>query len=491
MEGMFLFVFHILTYSFFGYLTLKVRDRFSYIPFYLYLGILQVFISLLSSIYVIKLGTLFGETIEVGGGNIIYAAIVWCVMLYYLVDRDPSTIRILIFSLILVQGVFLVIYPLFVLVLECSDIINPLQIPSELFTTSLGIFLVGNILLLIELISMIYLIEKSNGKYVFIPLQIRVALIFTGTLLLDGILFPVFAFPVTRSISVVVGFSSIINKILLAIFYNLTLILSVHLLKIKFDSSNNDIDIRLKDLFILPKVKVIEEYRSLEEKQRMIRTLLDLLSHDIRNYNQSTILILETFANLGKLTSDERQLLEKAIQIQLDSASLVGTVLYLNKMQEGLLIAEEVPLDEYFHKSVKKVSNSFPSIELVIENLEVIDGVTVILHPLLEEIFYNLLSNSIKYRKQDQPLVKIRLSLKKSRKKVHLIIEDQGLGIPDPMKKEIFSVGSKTKYQSGIGLSVVARLLELFDSKIWVENLPDSPDDYSAGSAFHLVFPAP
>ncbi|MHA1215542.1 MAG: sensor histidine kinase [Candidatus Hodarchaeales archaeon] len=478
-------------YSLFGYLCLASRNRFSYIPFYLYLGILQVFISLLSSIYVIELGEVFGHTITVGGGNIVNAAIVWCVMVFYLVERDTSSIRILIFSLVLIQAVFLVMYSLFVILMNSSSVINPLQISPQLFETSFGIFWVGNLLLLIELITMIYLLEKSNENFSFIPLQLRVIVIFTGVLLVDSILFPIFAFPVTQSISVVKGFASIMNKLLLAIFFSLTLIFAVNSLNTKSVSSADNIDIKLKDLLILPKIKVIEEYRSLEENQKMILTLLDLLSHDIRNYNQSTILVLESFRRMEQLSSKGEKLLEKGIQIQLDSASLVSTVLYLNKMQEGLLEPREVRLDEMFNKAVKKVSNTFPSAVLLIDNLEVLNGVVVILHPLLEEIFYNLLSNAIKYRKQDQSTVKIKLALKRAEKRVHLIIEDRGLGIPDSMKKEIFLTKVKKEFQSGLGLSVVSNLLELFESKIWVENLPDYPNDYTAGSAFHLTFPAP
>ena len=199
MIGLGLLILHVIIYSAIGIGLYSLRHRLSLIPFYFYLGILQVYVSIMSSFYIIDIG--FG--IQVGGGNIVYSAVIWSVMLLYIMERDPDLTKMVIYSLVAIQFVFLLVYPLIVIVLESAVVVNPLMIPSAVFQTSFGIFIVGNILALIELISMIFLLEHATGKFPRIPPTLLVVIIYIITLLIDGVLFPLFAFPVTLSISVV------------------------------------------------------------------------------------------------------------------------------------------------------------------------------------------------------------------------------------------------------------------------------------------------
>ncbi len=486
MNGVIITLGHVVVYSGLGIVCLAVRTRLSYIPFYLYLGILQVYISLLSSLYLLDLG----GSVEIGGGNIVYAAIIWCVLLVYLIERDITTIRMIIFSLITVQLVFLVTYPLFALVLTDPQTINPLDIPSQIFKTSFGIFLVGNFLMLSELIAMIYLLENPVQTRYKIPLTVRAVFIYIIILLIDGILFPLFAYPIIQSLSIVQGIASLLNKFLLGITFSGALIIAIRILQPQFSQISNNYDIRLRDLLILPKIQVIEELQSIEEQQTMLRLLIDLLSHDLRNYTHTTLLALNLLkrSTSEELTSDT-MIIENTIQTQENINSLVTNVLALNQVQTKNIKPEDVRLDILFANAILKVQQTYSYIPLIIKNQEIFKEVTVLIHPLLEDLLYNLLTNAVKYRKKSQQTVEIDLDLEKSKNKIHISIGDRGQGIPDDQKPMIFQRLDKHGSRGGIGLSIVSAILSNFKGKIWVTNRNDNPEDWREGSIFHIELP--
>ena len=71
------------------------------------------------------------------------------------------------------------------------------------------------------------------------------------------------------------------------------------------------------------------------------------------------------------------------------------------------------------------------------------------------------------------------------RRKVELDIEDTGVGIPPENLGRIFDLYFTTKEKgSGIGLSMVFRIVQLHDGDIEVQSIP------GRGTTFKLTFPA-
>lgn len=97
-------------------------------------------------------------------------------------------------------------------------------------------------------------------------------------------------------------------------------------------------------------------------------------------------------------------------------------------------------------------------------------------------ILYNLLSNSIKYRAEDQSPV-IKISSKRIDDYVKLTLEDNGLGIDPSRIKHIFGMFKRFHTHvegTGIGLYMVKRMVENASGKIEVESQPGK------GTKFHL-----
>jgi len=127
------------------------------------------------------------------------------------------------------------------------------------------------------------------------------------------------------------------------------------------------------------------------------------------------------------------------------------------------------------------------SINLVHQNPA---DLNIIAEDLLEEIFINLISNSVKYT--DISEVKIDVLIKDyfigEAKYWMITISDHGKGIPDSAKKELFERFYSKAKGSGLGLSIVRTLVERYKGKIWVGDRVY--EDYTKGTTFGMIFPA-
>jgi signal transduction histidine kinase len=116
--------------------------------------------------------------------------------------------------------------------------------------------------------------------------------------------------------------------------------------------------------------------------------------------------------------------------------------------------------------------------------------INIMAEDLLVDIFINLFSNTIKYT--DQSEVKIDVTIKDyfigEAKYWMVTISDNGNGIPDPMKKELFERYYSKARGAGLGLSIVRALVERYSGKIWIGDRVYN--DHTQGTTFGMIFPA-
>lgn len=105
----------------------------------------------------------------------------------------------------------------------------------------------------------------------------------------------------------------------------------------------------------------------------------------------------------------------------------------------------------------------------------------------LRQILQNIISNALKYRKEDiNPIINIKVY--DEDKHWHFEISDNGLGIPEEYHKKIFVIfqrlHGKEKYSgTGIGLAICKKIIDSIGGKIWVNSAIDE------GSTFHFTLP--
>jgi PAS domain S-box-containing protein len=120
-------------------------------------------------------------------------------------------------------------------------------------------------------------------------------------------------------------------------------------------------------------------------------------------------------------------------------------------------------------------------VEIQKENLPVVNGYTT----EMKQLFQNLISNAIKFRKNGV-LPKIQISSQPVNGGWEFSIKDNGIGIAEEHNERIFVIfqrlHSRSEYEgTGIGLSHCKKIVELHGGRIWVHSKPGE------GSAFHFT----
>jgi signal transduction histidine kinase len=88
-----------------------------------------------------------------------------------------------------------------------------------------------------------------------------------------------------------------------------------------------------------------------------------------------------------------------------------------------------------------------------------------------KQLFQNLIQNAIKYNDKEKILVEIGNT--ESDTEISFYIKDNGIGIPEKYQTKIFNIFSKLEnndQSSGIGLSIVKKIVTFYNGKIWLES---------------------
>jgi PAS domain S-box-containing protein len=112
---------------------------------------------------------------------------------------------------------------------------------------------------------------------------------------------------------------------------------------------------------------------------------------------------------------------------------------------------------------------------------------TVVVEPTrIQQIFQNLLSNAIKY--MDKPRCEIRIGCRPEGNHWKFSVSDNGPGIESRHFERIFqlfqTLAPRDRVEStGVGLSLVKKIVEMYGGNIWVESTPGE------GSIFFFTLP--
>ncbi len=107
----------------------------------------------------------------------------------------------------------------------------------------------------------------------------------------------------------------------------------------------------------------------------------------------------------------------------------------------------------------------------------------------LQQLLQNLISNAIKYRKDDEP-PRVQVGTIRQAGFWCFSVRDNGIGIAPEYLNKVFGVFKRlhaqtSKYSgTGIGLAICQKIVERYDGRIWVESEPN------VGSIFYFTVPA-
>jgi len=252
-------------------------------------------------------------------------------------------------------------------------------------------------------------------------------------------------------------------------------------------------------LDITKRKEVEEELKKSEEKYRNAynRSNLykDVFTHDINNILQNILSSLE-LTKLFSYNSKRIQAFEEVTNLIYEQVVrgkfLVTNVQELYKTDE---IESPIISFEAFNilkDVIKSINNRFPKkvIDIKIEAFQ--NKYFVRANELLKDVFENILSNAVQHN--TNPVKEIFIKISKEKKDETQLIKfeflDNGIGIPDSMKQNIFSreyKSEETPSGIGLGLLLVKRILETYNGEIRVDD--SIRGDFTKGCNFIISIP--
>ncbi|MHB8566514.1 MAG: ATP-binding protein [Nitrososphaerales archaeon] len=203
-----------------------------------------------------------------------------------------------------------------------------------------------------------------------------------------------------------------------------------------------------------------------ERSRRQAQLLQDILTHDIRNFNQVSMLSAELLKErLSSIGDKEGQDLADNLLDSIEGA----TSLVERGKKLGKILSEENPelypvnIAEALQKSLTLVRQATPDKILREDTLLSkssrlgAEKPYAIADDLLDEVFTNVFSNAAKYT--EGPVVPIKIRISESDGYWKISISDEGVGIPEAMRDKIFERYVAGARGSGLGMSIIHALV--------------------------------
>ncbi|MBI4000107.1 MAG: HAMP domain-containing histidine kinase [Candidatus Omnitrophica bacterium] len=254
---------------------------------------------------------------------------------------------------------------------------------------------------------------------------------------------------------------------------------------------------------------------SLETRQKFLEKEVEWRTHDIQAKNQELIKKNQEVENFIHIISHDLKAPIVSIQgfasilkTELGSALQGANLDYFNRIQANAQQMSTLIIDLLEFSRVGRIEDEKESIDT--EGL--LKEITEELKPELDkrciqvqmagdfpqlwgsrkrllQVFTNLVSNAVKYMgSPPKPRIEIGYSNQDGNNLCTLWVKDNGIGIKKEFHDKVFQIFQRAPNQlkvegSGIGLSIVKKIVELNGGRVWVES------EEGEGSKFFVAWP--
>lgn len=220
-----------------------------------------------------------------------------------------------------------------------------------------------------------------------------------------------------------------------------------------------------------------------QEKDRILRTV----AHDLRNpiggiASLTTVMIEDNY------NTEQKEMLNLIKETSFNSLELINEILEATNTSSARLVKEQVEINGLLSNSVELLrfkaaeKNQEIKLELLDLPLEL-----MINREKIWRVVSNLISNAIKFSQAGATII---VKAKEFKKEVRIEVKDQGIGIPDKLKAQVFNMftdakrpGTEGEKSFGLGLSICQQIVEKHNGHIWFES------DIENGTTFYFSLP--
>ena len=212
-----------------------------------------------------------------------------------------------------------------------------------------------------------------------------------------------------------------------------------------------------------------EQKRLLEKRNNELQEYAHIVSHDLKTPLRSID------ALLSWIKSDNKGLFDKKTTINIEliedtlekMEQLISNVLEYSSIGFKNENVKEIDLSNIL-EDVKKILFIPKNITIkILKKLPKIIGEEI----KFQQLFLNLISNAIKFTDKKIGIIEIDFVEEKSFYKFS--VKDNGIGIDKKHHAKIFKIFhflNKTKESTGIGLSIVKKIVNFYEGDIWLES---------------------
>ncbi len=222
--------------------------------------------------------------------------------------------------------------------------------------------------------------------------------------------------------------------------------------------------------------------KKLEKSNDELQEYAHIVSHDLksplRNINALVSWIRDdNEKSLNEVTLDNLALIDETLE---KMEQLISNILNYSSLGSENSIFEDV--------SIEKVLMDIQSLILIPEHITITlkkEFPTIKADTIkIQQLFQNLISNAIRYCDKNPGLIEI--DFKEGASHYEFSIKDNGIGIPEKYHDKIFKIFQSLnnhKDATGIGLSIVKKIVKLYKGKIWLES------EEGIGTTFYFTLP--
>lgn len=232
--------------------------------------------------------------------------------------------------------------------------------------------------------------------------------------------------------------------------------------------------------------RIAESTRELRQSNQELEQFAYVASHDLQEPLRTIISFTQLLSKRykGHLDSDADEFIEYIVSASRRMSELINGLLTLARLRksgrstapasfEELLREAEASLQAAIRESNARVEHG-PLPALAVDHLQ------------FRQLLQNLISNAIKYRRDEPPL--IRVNARREDTSWVFSVADNSRGFEQRYAERIFGLFQRLQGRevkgSGLGLSISRKIVERHGGKIWAESQPGS------GSTFHFSLPA-